>query len=58
MGTQGLSGSTPSGTTGILCRSLVLAYGVLSYTIFSVVFVYFIAFVIDLFVPRSIDHGP
>ena len=58
MATHGIFGSTPAGVSGILGRSLVLAYGVLSYAIFSVVFVYFIAFVVDLFVPRSVDRGP
>lgn len=50
--------AAPLTTPGILCRSLVLAYGVLSYAIFFGVFVYFIAFVTDLFVPRSVDRGP
>jgi protein-S-isoprenylcysteine O-methyltransferase Ste14 len=58
MGTREISGSTPAGAPGVLCRSLVLAYGVLSYAVFFVVFVYFIAFVTDLYVPRSVDRGP
>ena len=58
MGTQELSGSTPAGASGVLCRSLVLAYGIVSYAIFFGVFVYFIGFVMDLFVPRSVDRGP
>ena len=58
MGTQDISAATPAGASSILCRSLVLAYGVFSYAIFSVVFVYFIGFVVDLFVPRSVDRGP
>ncbi len=58
MGTPGISGSTPAGGSGFLCRSLVLAYGLLCYAIFFLVFVYFIAFVMDLAVPRSVDRGP
>ncbi len=50
--------SSSAGTPGILCRSVVLLYGVLSYAIFFVVFIYFIAFVTDLFVPRSVNRGP
>ena len=57
MGAQDLSGSR-TGTPGVLRRSLVLVYGVLSYVVFFGVFVYFIAFVTDLFVPRSINRGP
>ena len=58
MSTQELSGSASAGATGILCRSLVLVYGVLSYAIFFGVMVYFICFVTDLFVPHSVDRGP
>jgi protein-S-isoprenylcysteine O-methyltransferase Ste14 len=58
MGTQDIYSSTPAGASGILCRSLVLAYGVLAYAIFFGVFVYFMGFVMDQFVPRSVDRGP
>jgi protein-S-isoprenylcysteine O-methyltransferase Ste14 len=58
MGTQGVSGSTQAVVPGILCRSLVLAYGIFAYAAFLAVFVYFIAFVSDLFVPRSVNRGP
>jgi hypothetical protein len=58
MGIQDIYSSTPAGASGILCRSLVLAYGVLAYAIFFGVFVYFMGFVMDLFVPRSVDRGP
>jgi protein-S-isoprenylcysteine O-methyltransferase Ste14 len=58
MGTRGFSVSTQAAVPGILCRSLVLAYGILAYAVFCAVFVYFIAFVTDLFVPRSVDRGP
>jgi protein-S-isoprenylcysteine O-methyltransferase Ste14 len=58
MNTQGLSSSTPDAASGLLCRSLVLAYGVASYAVFLGIFVYFIGFVMDLFVPWSVDRGP
>lgn len=58
MGAREISGSTPADASGILGRSLVLAYGLASYAVFFVVMVYFIGFVVDLFVPRSVDHGP
>jgi len=55
---QETSTVTPAVKAGLGHRSLVLAYGVLSYAVFLVVFVYFIAFVVDLYVPRSVDRGP
>ena len=58
MGTEGVSGSTPAAATGFLCRSLVLAYGVLAYAVFFAVFVYFMAFVVDMYVPRTVNRGP
>ncbi len=58
MDNPGMPRFTSVATPGLLCRSLVLAYGVFSYAIFFAVFVYFIAFVTDLFVPRSVDRGP
>lgn len=58
MGTRGISGSTQTVVPGMLCRSLVLAYGILAYAAFLAVFLYFIAFVTDLFVPRSVNRGP
>jgi len=58
MDKQGISAATPDAASGFLCRSLVLAYGVFSYAVFLGVFVYFIAFVTDLFVPRSVNRGP
>jgi protein-S-isoprenylcysteine O-methyltransferase Ste14 len=57
MDKQGLSGLMQT-ASGVLRRSLVLVYGVVSYVIFLGVFVYFIAFVTDLFVPRSVNRGP
>ena len=42
---------------GLLRRSAVLLYGVACYSAFFVVFVYFIAFVMDVFVPFSVDRG-
>jgi protein-S-isoprenylcysteine O-methyltransferase Ste14 len=58
MSTQEISSTTPAGASSVLCRSLVLVYGIVSYAIFFGVFVYFIGFVMDLFVPRSVDQGP
>lgn len=41
-----------------MARSLTLAYGVVCYLFFVVVFLYSIGFVGDLVVPRSVDQGP
>jgi len=49
---------TPATAAGLAQRGLVLLYGVLSYAVFLLVLVYFIAFVIDLYVPRSVNRGP
>lgn len=38
-------------------RSLAVVYGMLSYTLFLVVFLYLIGFVGNLFVPRSVDNA-
>jgi protein-S-isoprenylcysteine O-methyltransferase Ste14 len=50
--------SMPAPAPGLPQRSLVLLYGIISYVSFVAVFVYFIAFVVDLYVPRSVDRGP
>jgi protein-S-isoprenylcysteine O-methyltransferase Ste14 len=41
-----------------MARFLALAYAVLNYLVFLVVFLYAVGFVGDLVVPRSVDHGP
>jgi protein-S-isoprenylcysteine O-methyltransferase Ste14 len=55
---QETSKATPAVAAGLLQRSLVLGYGVFSYALFIIVFVYFIAFVVDIYVPRSVNRGP
>ena len=42
---------------GDAARMAVLIYGVACYTLFQVVFLYFIAFVVDVAVPYSVDRG-
>ena len=49
--------ATAGTAAGILQRSIILLYGVLAYAAFFVVIVYFIGFVIDRFVPISVDRG-
>ena len=44
-------------SAGLAQRTAVLFYGVVAYAAFFVVLVYFIAFVMDLFVPASVDRG-
>ncbi|HYQ72508.1 MAG TPA: isoprenylcysteine carboxylmethyltransferase family protein [Gammaproteobacteria bacterium] len=58
MKAQGIAGATPAASPGLPCRCLVLFYGLLAYAVFFGVFAYFIAFVADLFVPRTVNHGP
>ncbi|GFG69994.1 methanethiol S-methyltransferase [Mycolicibacter senuensis] len=41
-----------------MARFLALAYAVLNYLVFLVVFLYAVGFVGDVVVPRSVDHGP
>ena len=45
-------------SAGLVQRTAVLFYGLVAYAAFFVVFVYFIGFVMDLFVPGSVDRGP
>lgn len=39
-------------------RALILTYGVISYLLFLATYLYFIGFVGDLFVPKTVDNGP
>jgi protein-S-isoprenylcysteine O-methyltransferase Ste14 len=54
---QNTSDGLLEASAGLLQRSAVLFYGLLCYAAFFVVFVYFIAFVMDVFVPFSVDRG-
>jgi methanethiol S-methyltransferase len=57
MTAQNTSDELLEASAGLLQRSAVLFYGVLCYAAFFVVFVYFIAFVVDVFLPFSVDRG-
>jgi protein-S-isoprenylcysteine O-methyltransferase Ste14 len=52
------SGSASISSAGLVQRTAILFYGLVAYAAFFVVFVYFIGFVMDLFVPVSVDRGP
>lgn len=51
-------GAQSQSTSGVLQRSVILAYGLASYILFLVVFLYLIGFVLDVYVPKSIDEPP
>ena len=49
--------SIPRGQKDTMKRILTISYGAVSYLIFLVAFLYAIAFVGNILVPRSIDAG-
>lgn len=57
MSVTGSSNQAAVASAGLVQRTAVLFYGVVAYAAFFVVFVYFIAFVMDLFVPVSVNRG-
>jgi methanethiol S-methyltransferase len=44
--------------TGLLGRSVAFAYGLACYAVFFVTFLYYVGFVSDLVVPKTINTGP
>jgi len=56
--TQAISQDTRRGQGNLTGRLLAFLYGIASYVVFFVTFLYSIGFVEDLIVPKTIDSGP